>query len=210
MDNDSKLLTERYHLVKEGMEFHPTKAREDDPKYHEWVFPDPWTSPYHGISDKDMMAAAYADEELKTHPDYKPDLHLQMSNSNATDVMRSLEPYLHLNARKMKVKINIHHEDYSYSIPIDVFIAGCKSYLEANVARHQPELPTYEVPRQMRKTADVVDFATGVQTPGTEEPVGPRMIHGGREENYIKTRVMKALKIAVTGKEMGAQFMSIG
>jgi hypothetical protein len=36
------------------------------------------------------------------------------------------------------------------------------------------------------------------------------MIHGGRDENYIKTRVMQLLRIAEEGKQMGAEKFSIG
>lgn len=211
MNKDSKLLTERYHVIAEGMDFYPTKTDPKTHQSHDFVFPDSWTNPYHGMSDKEMYAAAYSDEGLQPHKDFRADLHMHLSNNNAADIMRALEPYIHLNSKRMKVPVNIHHEDFSYSIPIDVMIAACKSYLEIAMTRPvEPERPWHTEPRQMRKTADVIDFATGVQTPGGEEPVGPRMIHGGREAGYIRDHVMKILKIALEGKEMGGDFFSVG
>lgn len=211
MDEDLMLLSERYSLILEGMDFYPTKTDPNDPKTHNFAFPDSWTNPYHGMSDKEMYAAAYSDEGLQSHAAFREDLYMHLSNSNAIDVMRSLEPYIHLNSKRMKVPVNIHHEDYSYSIPIDVMIAACKSYLETAMTRPvEPSRPTYEEPRQMRRTADVIDFATGVQTPGGEEPVGPKIIHGGREAGYLRDKVMKILKIALEGKEHGGDFFSVG
>lgn len=210
MDNDSKLLTERYRVINEGMDFWPTKTDPEEPKYHIPVFPANWTNPYGDMSDAEMYKAAYSDEGLQTHADFRDDLHMHLSNSNAIDIMRSLEPYIHLASKQMKIPVKIHHEDYSYSIPINIMIAACKSYLGSVVGKEEPEIADYEEPRQIRKTADVVDFATGVQTPGGEEPVGPRIIHGGRPGNYIKDKVMKILKIALAGKDMGGEFFSVG
>lgn len=209
MDKDSRLLVERYKLVKESMSFWPTKTDPEDPKVHMGAFPAGITDPYHGQKWQDVEKQMYSGE-FKPHDAYRPDLDMSLSNVNAIGVMRSLEPYLHLNSKRLKIPIKIHHEDYFYSLPIEVMIAACKSYLEAVVAKPEPAIPTYTEPRNWKKSADVIDFATGGRTPGSMHPVGPTMIHSGKPENYTKTAVMRILKIATEGKQHGAEFFAIG
>jgi hypothetical protein len=213
-NQDHKLLTERYQLINEGMDFWPTRA-EKQPNgqvYYVPVFPPEWTDEFHGASREEMDKWMYSDEEAgpKKNIKYRPDLNMHLSNTNAITIVRALEPYLHHHGKTTGQNVKINHEDYSYNIPVDVFIGACKTYLQGTVGVDEPAIPSHIEPRHIRKTADVIDFKTGIKTPGTSEPVGPMMIHGGRDENYIKTRVMQLLRIAEEGKQMGAEKFSIG
>ncbi len=229
-DKDSRLLTERYQLIKEGMSIWPTKKGDYNGKvYFEPVFPPEWTDQHHGLpyDHMDKMYAAYMNaapgspeaDNAKTayddamdgkgNPNYRPDLDMHLSNTNAIAVIKGLDPYLKHHGEKLNQITNIDHNAYSYTLPIDVFIAACKSYLANSVGVDEPSIPSHIEPRQMRRTADVVDFKTGARTPGEMKPKGPMMIHGGRQENYIKERVMQLLHIANEGKQHGAEAMSI-
>jgi len=55
-NQDHKLLTERYQLINEGMDFWPTRA-EKQPNgqvYYVPVFPPEWTDEFHGASREEM------------------------------------------------------------------------------------------------------------------------------------------------------------
>lgn len=231
-DKDSRLLTERYHLIKEGMSAWPTKKGElpggqivfmpvfspemsdrthGQPHYHlDKLYAATWRhkpgTPEHTQAEQDYDNAVSG----KSNPHYRPDLDMHLSNVNAINVMKALEPYIVMHGKKLSLDVKIHHEDYHYSVPIDVFIAGCKGYLANSVGVDEPAIPSHIEPRHLKKTSDVIDMATGDKVPGKMEPKGPTMIHGGRDENYTKNRVMQLLHIAVEGKNMGAEQMSIG
>jgi hypothetical protein len=117
---------------------------------------------------------------------------LNLANANMAYIMRDI--------------LGFEDEDYGYHVPIDIFLTKAQIWLQKNVGQTTPQLPSQEEPREFKRQV-TTDPETGLSTIGGGH-AGPRVIHGGRREAYDEETIMRMVKIASLGKEMGATHVS--
>jgi hypothetical protein len=132
------------------------------------------------------------DYEAPENPAFRPDLDLNLANANMAYIMRDI--------------LGFEDEDYGYHVPIDIFLTKAQIWLQKNVGQTTPQLPSQEEPREFKRQV-TTDPETGLSTIGGGH-AGPRVIHGGRREAYDEETIMRMVKIASLGKEMGATHVS--
>lgn len=178
----------------ESMNFYP--AVETKPKQWGSVFPREWTDEldrenvdwekYHGDYDHEY--------EPPTNPEFRPDLDLNLSNGNMVYIFRDVLGY------------QMDPDDHGFHIPIDHFLTKAQMWLQKQVGQTTPEVPTQEEPREFKRQV-TTDPETGVPAISGGYQ-GARMINVGRREGYDNETVMRMVKIANLGKEMGATHVS--
>lgn len=176
----------------ESMNFYPSEEKK--PKHWGSVFPDEWTS------DVDKAKVDYAryhsdfDYEPPENPNYRPDLDLNLSNRNMFYVMTDV------------LGFPIEEGDYGYHIPIDIFLTKAQIWLQKQVGQTTPEFPSQQTQRGFKREV-TTDPETGVPTISGSSK-GARMIDVGRREGYDEQTIMRMVKIASLGREMGATYVT--
>lgn len=209
--------------LNESMNFSAYKKEGDR---YEFGFPREWTQeeiyliPYHEIDHvRYVNEPGYAEKVTKPNPDFRPDLDLNMSNSNAVDVTRFLRDH---------VGLPIDPSDPSgWVVPAKQFIWKIMAWkqMEDEDREESPEiLPTDSHdpdspvdPRlgdsplgdlsakarwERKRQGNVVDLKPS--------PKGVRVLGGGREAGYIEKRIDQMLAIAQEALEVGATHVGLG
>lgn len=186
-------------------------------------FPDKWTQeeiykiPYdqidHGryINDED-----YAEQVSGPNPEFRPELNLNMSNSNAMDVTRFLRDTL---------KMPVDDGPDGWLVPTKEFVWKVKAWMQKPIGEPTPEIeptdshdPDSPVdPRlgggpmgdlsakakwERKRQGNVVDLK--------KSPTGARVIGGGRREGYVEEQLMRMLDIAEEALKVGATHVGLG
>lgn len=192
-------------------------------KRQRFGFPDKWTQeeiyhiPYHEIDHgRYINEPGYAEKVSGPNPDFRPELNLNMSNSNAMDVTRFLRDVL-----KMKVT----DDPEGWIVPTKEFVWKVKAWMQKPIGEPTPEIeptdshdPDSPVdPRlgggplgdlsakakwERKRQGNVVDLK--------KSPTGARVISGGRKEGYVEEQLVKMLPIAEEALEMGISHVGLG
>ena len=179
----------------ESMNFSPSSEKPHKEYGTIWssVFPNEWTDELDRENvDWDRYHGGDYEYEPPQNPEFRPDLDLNLSNANMAYIMRDV--------------LGFDSEEHGFHVSIDNFLTKAQIWLQKNMGQTTPELPSQEEPRDFKRSV-TTDPETGVPAISGGH-VGPRMISGGRREGYDENNIMRMIKIASLGKEMGATHVS--